>query len=81
MLSFEINFVSSFFKQYEYPNQELNIGEDFINKTKIFPPKVRDKLISKLKESIIKANEKGNRACSNKYNIFLLDDYFVYFII
>jgi hypothetical protein len=30
--------------------------------------------------SINKANEDGNRACSNKYNIFLLEDYFGYFI-
>ena len=81
VLSFGINFISSFFKQCEYPNQELNINEDFINKTKLFPPKVRENIIKKLKESIIKANEKGNIACSNKYNIFLLDDYFVYFII
>ena len=34
-----------------------------------------------LQESIIKVNEKGNRACKNKYNVFLLDNNFVYFII
>jgi len=81
-LSFGTNFVSSFFRQCEYPIQDPNyLDEDFINRTKIFPPKVREKLNRTVKESIITANEKGNRACSNKYNVFLLDNNFVYFIV
>ena len=59
LLSFGTNFASSFFKQCEYPEQEPNIGEDIINKTKIFPQKIRENLIKKIKDSIIKANEKG----------------------
>ena len=52
------------------------MDKDFINKTKIFPPKIRENLFKKLQESIIKANEMGNRACSNKYNVFILDNNF-----
>jgi len=81
-LSFGINFVSSFLRQCEYPNQDpYKMDDNFINKIKIFPPKIREKIIKKLQESIKKANEKGNRACSNKYNIFLLDNNIAYFII
>ena len=73
---------SSFFKQCDYPDQDpYKVDEKFINKTIIYPPKIRENLTKTIIDSIIKANEKGNRACSNKYNIFLLDDYFVYFII
>jgi len=83
LLSFGINFISSFFKQCEYPNQDPDkMDEDFFNKTKIFPPKIRENIKKAIRDSIIKANDKGNRACSNKYNIFLLDDdYFAYFIV
>ena len=82
LLSFGINFVSSFLKQYEYPNRDPNkIDEDFINKTKIFPQKIRENITKALQELIIKANERGNRAYSNKYNVFLLDNNFVYFIV
>ena len=81
LLSFGTYFVSSFFRQCEYRNQEYKVDEDFINIIKIFPPKLRENITKALQESIQKANEKGNRACSNKYNIFLLDDYFVYFIV
>ena len=82
MLSFGINFVSSFLRQCEYPNQDPNkMDEQFINKTKIFPQKIRENFYKKLQESIIKANERGNRACSNKYNVFLLDNNFAYFIV
>ena len=72
-------------KQCEYPVQNPNnINEDFINKIKILPPKIREnitKTINTIRDSAIKLNEKGNRACSNKYYIFLLDDYFEYFIV
>jgi len=82
LLSFGSYFVSSFFRQCEYPNQDPNyLDEEFINKTKIFPIKIREKLNKTIRESIIKANERGNRACSNKYNVFLLDNNFVYFIV
>ena len=82
MLSFGTNFVSSFLKQCECPNDDpYKIDEDFINKIKIFPPIIRVNLIKKIRDSARKKNEKGNRACSNKYNIFLLDDNFSYFII
>jgi len=81
-LSFGTYFISSFLKQCEYPNQDpYKIDEDFINKTKILPPDIIVNMTKALQESIIKANEKGNRACSNKYNIFLLDNSFVYFIV
>ena len=82
LLSFGINFISSFLRQCEYPNQDPNkLDEHFINKTIIFPPKIRENLIKKLQESIITANEQGNRACSNKYNVFLLDNNFANFIV
>jgi len=82
LLSFGSYFVSSFFRQCEYPNQDPNyLDEEFINKTKIFPIKIREKLNKTIRESIIKANERGNRACRNKYNVFLLDNNFVYFIV
>ena len=82
LLSFGTYFVSSFFKQCEYHIQDpKKTDEDFINRIKIFPPEIRENLTKTLQESIQKANDKGNRACSNKYNIFLLDDYFVYFIV
>jgi len=82
LLSFGTYFVSSFLKQCEYPNQDPNkVVEEYINKLKILPPKIIKNLTKTISDSIIKANEKGNRACSNKYNIFLLDDYFVYFIV
>ena len=69
-------------RQCEYPNHDpYKMDEDFINKTKIFPPKIIENLTKKIEETIKKVNEKGNRACSNKYNIFLLDDNFVYFIV
>jgi len=78
-LSFGTYFVSSFLKQCEYPNKDPDkIYEDFINKTKIFPPKIYENIT---RESIITANEKGNRACSNKYNTFFLDNNFVHFIV
>ena len=81
-LSFGINFISSFLRQCEYPIQDpYKVDEDFINKTKIFPSKIREKLTKTKYDSIIKVNEKGNRACSNKYNKFLLDNNFVYFIV
>ena len=82
LLSFGTYFVSTFFRQCEYPIQDpKKKDEDFINRIKLFPPKLRENITKALQESIQKANEKGNRACSNKYNIFLLDDYFVYFIV
>jgi len=66
----------------QYPNQDPDkMDKDFINKTKIFPPKIRENLFKKLQESIIKANEMGNRSCSNKYYVFLLDNNFSYFIV
>ena len=69
-------------RQCEYPNKDpYKLDEDFINKTKIFPPKKREEFYKKIRDIIIEANEKGNRACSNKYNSFLLDDNFVYFIV
>ena len=70
LLSFGTNFASSFFKQYDYPNQNYNKIDD-INKTIIFPPKIRENITKAIRDSIIKANERGNRACINKYNIFL----------
>ena len=82
LLSFGTYFVSSFFRQCEYPNKVFDkLDEDFINKTKIYPPEIREKIYKAINDSIIEANKKGNRACSNKYNIFLLDDYFEYFIV
>jgi len=82
LLSFGTNFVSSFLKQCEYPIQDLNkIDEDSINKTKIFPPKIIENIIKSIRVSAIKQNEQGNKACSNKYNIFLLDDNILYFIV
>jgi len=69
-------------KQCEYPNQDPNkVVEEYINKTKILPPKMIENLTKTISDSIIKANERGNRACSNKYNVFLLDNNLVYFII
>jgi len=83
LLSFGTYFVSSFSRQCEYPNKNPNyLDEDFINKTKIFPQNIRENITKTLQDSKIKANEKGNRACSNKYNVFLLDNnYFKYFIV
>ena len=82
VLSFGIYFVSSFLKQCEYPNKDPDkMDEDFINKTKILPPDIIENLTKTIRDSIIKANEKGNKACSNRYNIFLLDNNFVYFIV
>ena len=81
-LSFGTYFISSFLRQCEYPNHDpFKMDKDFINKTKIFPQKIRENLSKTITDSIIRANEKGNRACSNKYNIFLLNDYIVYFIV
>ena len=81
-LSFGINFVSSFLRQCEYPIQDPNnLDENFINTTRKYPSIIRENIIKKLQESIIKANEKGNKACSNKYNASLLDNNLVYFII
>jgi len=57
------------------------MDEEFINKTKLLPQKIRESIIKKLQEAIIKANEKGLKSCSKRYNIFLLEDYFVYFIV
>ena len=82
LLSFGTNFISSFLKQCEYPYQDPNkIDESFINKIKIFPPEIIENITRKIRDSVIIKNEKGNRACSNKYNIFLLDDNIVYFIV
>ena len=82
LLSFGIYFVSSFLRQCEYPNKDpYKIDEGIINKSKILPPDIIENLTKTISDSIIKANEIGNRACSNKYNIFLLDNNFVYFII
>jgi len=60
----------SFMIIYDYPNQNYNKIDD-INKTIIFPPKIRENITKAIRDSIIKANERGNRACINKYNIFL----------
>ena len=82
LLSFGIYFISSFLKQCEYLNKDPNkVVEEYINKTKILPPKIIENLTKTIIDSIIKANEKGSSACSNKYNIFLLDNNFVYFIV
>jgi len=82
LLSFGIYFVSFFLKQCEYPNQDPNkVVEEYINKTKILPPDIIENITNALNISIIKANERGNKACSNKYNLFLLDNNFVYFIV
>ena len=82
LLSFGTNFVSSFLKQCEYPYQDPNkIDESFINNTKIYPSKIIENMTKTLKDLAIKQNELGNRACSNKYNVFLLDDNIVYFIV
>ena len=82
LLSFGTILVSTFFRQCEYPEQDPdNLGEDFFNKIRILPPEIREKFNKTIRDSIIEANKKGNRACSNKYNIFLLDDNFVYFIV
>ena len=82
VLSFGIYFVSSFLKQCEYPNKDpYKVAEEYINKLKILPPKIIKNLTKTISDSIIKANERGNRACSNKYNVFLLDNNFVYFIV
>jgi len=68
-------------KQCEYPNKDpYKVVEEYINKTKILPPMIEN-LTKIISDSIIKANERENRACSNKYNVFLLDNNFVYFII
>ena len=81
-LSFVINFVSSFLRQCQYPVKDpYELDEDIINKTKIYPPNIREKLYKTIRDSILESNEKGIKACSNKYNIFLLDDNFVYFIV
>jgi len=82
LLSFGTNFISSFLKQCEYPYQDPNkIDESFINNTKIYPSKIIENMTKTLKDLAIKQNELGNRACSNKYNVFLLDDNIVYFIV
>ncbi len=82
LLSFGIYFVSSFLRQCEYPNKDpYKVDEEFINKTKTFPKDIIENLTKTISDSIIQANERGNRACSNKYNIFLLDNNFVYFIV
>jgi len=61
LFSFGIYFVSSFFRQCEYPNQDIKSIEKYLmNKTKIFPPKIIEKLNKTLQESIKKANEVGN---------------------
>ena len=85
LLSFAPNLVSSFFRQCEYPTQDPNdIDEAYINMTKSMDPSllpiIGEMLNQTIRYSIKKANEQGNRACSNKYNIFLFDDYFGYFI-
>ena len=86
LLSFETNFASSFFRQSEYTNQDSkNIDEAYINITKNINPKIlpimEEKINETIRNSIKKANEDGYKSCRNKYNIFLLDDYFIYFII
>ena len=85
LLSFGPNLVSSFFRQCEYPNQDPNnIDDAFINLTKNIDPNelpfIEEIINETIRFSINKANEKGNKACSNKYNIFLLDNNFGYFI-
>jgi len=82
LLSFGTYFVSSFCQQCEYPIQDPNnIDENFKKKIKILPPEIRENITKTLMNSIIKTNEEGIRSCRNKYNIFLSNDYFVYFIV
>ena len=82
LLSFGTYFISSFLRQCDFPNQNPNIiDKDFNNKIRLFPPKIREELLKKFRDSVIKLNEKGNKACRNKYNIFLLDNYYEYFIV
>ena len=58
-LSFGTNFISSFLKQCEYPNQDPNkIDESFMNKTKIFPPKIIENMIKTLRDLPIKKMKK-----------------------
>jgi len=73
LFSFGTNFVSSFLRQCEYP---IIDPDEYVNKTNNTSPR----MIEIVKRSIIKANEEGTKACSNKYNILLLDEYFEYFI-
>ena len=50
LLSFGAYFFSSFFRQCEYPNQDpYKLDEDFFNKTKIFPRKIREKYNKSIK--------------------------------
>jgi hypothetical protein len=57
------------------------MDEDVKRILKLLPEKVREDFIKKFRNIIIEANKKGNSACSNKYNIFFLDDnFFKYFI-
>ena len=76
LLSFGINFVSSFFKQCEFPIQDPDKNvKDYINQTKNMDPRI----IEIIKQKTIKLNEDGERACSNKYNFFIfVNDYVGY---
>ena len=55
--------------------------KNLLIKQKYFLQYTIENLAKTIRDSIIKANEKGNRVCSNKYNVFLLDNNFVYFTI
>jgi len=78
LFSFGTNFVSSFLRQCEYPIKDPDKEvDDYIKKTNMTIPSV----IESLRKSIIVANNRGTKACSNEYNILLLDKYFEYFIV
>ena len=88
-LSFGIKLFSSFTKQCEYIDRDPNnIDKDyneFIKKIgPIITPKMEEiikKVNNTLREAIINTNLKGNKACQNMYNIFIINNYFEYFII
>ena len=88
ILCFGIKFISSFLEQCDFPIRDPNnIDEEFKEKIKTLDPqfleneRIMEKINKTIRESIIKNNEEGTRACKNMYNLLILKKYFEYFII
>ena len=88
ILCFGIKFICSFLKQCDFPIRDPNnIDEEFKEKIKTLDPqfleneRIMEKINKTIRESIIKNNEEGTRACKNMYNLLILKKYFEYFII
>jgi len=79
-LSFGTSFVSSFFKQCEYQEQ-TGFSLPIINNSETMVPIIIENITNKT-EVKDEWKERGERACRNKYNFFIiLNGYFEYFFV